>query len=236
VKALLLAGGLGTRLRPLTGTLPKCLVPIHGRPLLGYWFDLLFSAGIERALVNTHYLPDPVRRFAAASPWRERIDLAHEADLLGTGGTILANRDYFGDAPFLVAHADNLTQFDVEAFLARHRGRPAGCELTMMTFATDAPRSCGIVTETAEGVVTGFHEKVADPPGNRANAAVYVFEPSVLAFLAAMRKPVIDLSTEVIPHFTGRICTFFNDAYHRDIGTLESLAKAEAEFPRRLRP
>lgn len=230
MKALLLAGGLGTRLRPLTDTIPKCLVPIHGKPLLGYWFDLLFPAGIGNALVNTHYLPDPVRRFVAGSPWRSRIELTHEETLLGTGGTILANRAFFEDGPFMVVHADNLTRFDVGAFIARHRDRPAGCEITMMTFATDAPQSCGIVSENAEGVITGFYEKVADPPGNHANAAVYIFEPSVIGFLAALGKPAIDLSTEIIPHYVGRMCGFLNDDYHRDIGTPESLAKAEAEF------
>lgn len=230
MKALLLAGGLGTRLRPLTDMIPKCLVPIHGKPLLGYWFDLLFPAGVDKALVNTHYLQEPVRRFVAGSPWQPRISLAHEDELLGTGGTILANRAFFADGPFMVAHADNLTRFDVSAFIARHAGRPAGCEITMMTFATDAPQSCGIVAETPEGMVTGFYEKVANPPGNRANAAVYIFEPSVVDFLDSLGKPVIDLSTEVIPHYVGRIQSFFNNDYHRDIGTPESLAKAEAEF------
>ncbi len=230
MKALLLAGGLGTRLRPLTDTVPKCLVHIHGKPLLGYWFDLLFPAGVDAALVNTHYLPDPVRRFVAESPWRPRVTLAHEDELLGTGGTILANRAFFEGGPFMVVHADNLTRFDVAAFLARHAGRPAGCEITMMTFATDAPQSCGIVEETDEGVVIGFHEKVANPPGNRANAAVYIFEPSMIDVLAGLGKPAIDLSTEVIPRHVGRIFSFFNDDYHRDIGTPESLAKAEAEF------
>lgn len=230
MKALLLAGGLGTRLRPLTDTIPKCLVPIHGKPLLGYWFDLLFPAGIDHALVNTHYLPDPVRRFVAGSPWRSRIELVHETDLLGTGGTILANRAYFEDGPFMVVHADNLTRFDAGAFLDRHANRPAGCEITMMTFATDAPQSCGIVAEDDRGIITGFFEKVANPPGNHANAAVYIFEPSVIDYLAALGKPVIDLSTEVIPAYVGRMCGYLNDDYHRDIGTPESLAKAEAEF------
>ena len=100
----------------------------------------------------------------------------------------------------------------------------------MMTFDTDAPQSCGIVEEQA-GVVVAFHEKVANPPGTRANAAVYIFEPEVLDFLASLGKPVIDLSTEVLPHFLGRIHTFHNTWYHRDIGTLASLALAEREFP-----
>lgn len=230
MRALLLAAGLGTRLRPITDHIPKCLVPVHGKPLLEYWLDLLLPNGIDRVLLNTHYLPDEVRSYVRGSRWRDRVTLVHEDELLGTGGTVLRNRNFFENAPFLVAHADNLTRFDVRAFLARHQQRPAGTEITMMTFETDAPRSCGIVEEDARGVVTAFHEKVDNPPGNHANAAVYVFEPGVLDFLDSLGKKVIDLSTEVMPHFMGRICTFHNHGYHRDIGNPESLRLAEIEF------
>ena len=230
MRALLLAAGLGTRLRPLTDRVPKCLVPVRGRPLLDYWLELLLGKGIERVIVNTHHLPDAVRAFVAESPWRDRIDLVHEDVLLGTGGTVLRNRARLGDRAFLVAHADNLTRFDVKAFLRRHDDRPAGAAITMMTFDTDAPQTCGIVEADASGLVRAFHEKVPNPPGTRANAAVYIFEPEIVDFLERTGKQVIDLSTEVIPHFLGRICTFHNTGYHRDIGTPESLRKAEAEF------
>lgn len=230
MRGLLLAAGLGTRLRPFTDRIPKCLVPIRGRPLLEYWLELLLDDAIEKVLVNTHHLPEAVREFVSESPWRDRITLVHEEVLLGTGGTILRNRDFFCGQPFLVAHADNLTRFDVTAFLHRHAHRPGGTVMTMMTFDTDSPQSCGIVEEDDRGVVIGFHEKVRQPPGNRANGAVYVFEPDILDFLDSVKKDVIDLSTEVIPHFIGRICTYHNSVYHRDIGTLESLRRAEAEF------
>jgi mannose-1-phosphate guanylyltransferase len=230
LRALLLAGGLGTRLRPLTDRIPKCLVSIHGKPLLGYWLDLLLRDGVDAVLVNTHYLPDAVRAFVAASPWHSHISLVHEESLLGTGGTVLRNRDFFKNDAFIVAHADNLTRFDLTAFIERHWRRPAAAELTMMTFETDDPRNCGIVEENERGIVTAFYEKVTDPPGNRANAAVYIFEPSVVEFLAALGKETIDLSTEVIPRYLGRMCTFHNPDYHRDIGTPQSLAKAEQEF------
>ena len=233
MRALLLAAGLGTRLRPLTDHIPKCLVPIHGKPLLEYWLDPLFEGGIERVLVNTHYLPEAVCQFVADCKWREKMSLVHENMLLGTGGTILRNRQFFGGNAFLVAHADNLTQFDVKAFMERHRNRPKDVEITMMTFATDSPRSCGIVEEDERGVVIAFHEKAPSPPGNTANAAVYIFEPAVVAFLESSGREVIDLSTEVIPHFMGRIITFHNSDYHRDIGTLESLRQAQVEFRRR---
>jgi len=232
LKALLLAAGLGTRLRPLTDTVPKCLVPIHGKPLLEYWLDLLFGAGIEAAVVNTHYLPDQVQAFVARSRWKDRIALVHEENLLGTGGTVLSNRGFFADSAFLVAHADNLTRFDVRAFIERHMHRPKGVAITMMTFDTDAPQSCGIVVEDAVGIVREFHEKVAKPPGRHANAAVYILEPEVSEILKTMGRTVIDLSTEVLPQFIGRICTYHNRLYHRDIGTLESLGRAEIEYAR----
>jgi mannose-1-phosphate guanylyltransferase len=127
MRALLLSAGLGTRLRPLTLRVPKCLVPIHGKPLLDYWLEHLFAAATERVLINTHWLPEVVREHVARSPWRDRIDLVHEDKLLGTAGTVLANREWLGDRPFLLAHADNLTDFDLGEFRARHSARPPGC-------------------------------------------------------------------------------------------------------------
>lgn len=231
MKALLLAAGLGTRLRPLTETVPKCLVPIRQKPLIDYWFELLLDTGaIERILVNTHWLSDKVRTHVAASRWRDKVDLVHEDDLLGTGGTVLANSAWLAPGPFLVAHADNLTNFDALEFIAAHKARPAGTDITMMTFVTDDPSSCGIVETDSRGVVTAFHEKVANPPGNLANAAVYIFEPAVVAFMKGLNRPVVDLSTEVILKFVDRIWAFRQPVYNRDIGTMQSLERAEREF------
>lgn len=231
MKALLLAAGLGTRLRPITDSVPKCLVPIRGRPLLGYWFDLLLEGGIDRILVNTHYHADAVETFIAGSRWRERVTTVYEPSLLGTGGTVLRNRAWFGRPPFMVVHADNLSRFPVAEFIGAHRRRPAGAAMTMMTFDTDAPQTCGIVEVDPSGLVRRFHEKVANPPGRRANGAVYIFEQEVVDFLAGLERETIDLSTDVLPVFIGRIATYHNAVYHRDIGTLESLRKAEAEYP-----
>jgi mannose-1-phosphate guanylyltransferase len=230
VRVLLLAAGFGTRLRPLTDHIPKCLVPIHGKPLLTYWLDSLLRCDVERVLINTHYLPDAVRAFVSASPWHEKIRLVHEPELLGTGGTVLRNRDFFAGKPLMVAHADNLTRFDVQAFFDAHANRPAGVEITMMSFDTDAPETCGIVEQDEHGIVIKFHEKSTSPPGVRANAAVYIFEPSIIDFMASLNREVIDLSLEVIPHYLGRIHCFHNGDYHRDIGTPESLRLAELEF------
>jgi mannose-1-phosphate guanylyltransferase len=229
LRALLLAAGLGTRLRPMTLTVPKCLVPIRGKPLLDYWLEHLFSAGIERVLINTHWLADAVRHHVAMSPFRDRIDLVHETTLLGTGGTVLANRKWYGDESILVAHADNLTNFDVSHLMAAHRDRPVGCSFSMLTFRTDVPRTCGILELGADGIVVGFHEKVENPPGNLANAAVYILEPEVVAFICSLGRSVIDLSTDVIPHLVRKIYAVEATGYHRDIGSAESLRLAEHE-------
>jgi mannose-1-phosphate guanylyltransferase len=235
MRALLLAAGLGNRLRPITATVPKCLVEIDGRPLLDYWLELLFAADIERVLINTHWLSGQVTAYVAASRWASRVDLVHEHKLLGTGGTIVANRRWFLDQPFLLAHADNLTDFDVAGLIAAHRARPPGHVITMLGFRTDDPHSCGILALDDRDTVVAFHEKVPRPPGNLANAAVYIFEPAVIDAIAGRRRSVVDLSTEIIPDFVGRILCVETEGYHRDIGTPESLRRACSEFGRMTR-
>jgi len=233
MRALLLAAGIGSRLRPLTNTTPKCLVRVHDRPLLDYWLDLVFEGGIERALLNTHWLADQVREHVTGSAWRSRIDLVHEEELLGTGGTVLANRDWVQGGAFLLAHADNLTDFDVPGLIAAHRNRPKGHVMTMLGFRTDDPSSCGILELDQQNTVLAFHEKVKNPPGNLANGAVYIFEPSIIDDIAKLGKRVVDLSTEVIPRYIGRILCVETDGYHRDIGSPESLRRAHSEFKQR---
>ncbi len=229
-RALLLAGGFGTRLRPLTNTIPKCLVPIKGKPLLGYWLDRLLGSGVERVLVNTHYLPQPVRDFCAQSPWESRIDMVHEEELLGTAGTLRHNEAYFrGQGPFFMGHADNLSVYDPAAFMATHASRPEGCLGTMMTFLADRPQDCGIVQLDETGVVKNVFEKVANPPGRLANAAVFLLEEGVLDWVCA-HPEASDFCRDVVPPLAGKWFTFFNDTFHRDIGSPEALAKAEADF------
>jgi mannose-1-phosphate guanylyltransferase len=143
---------------------------------------------------------------------------------------VLANRGWFGSEPFLVAHADNLTDVDVAALIAAHRNRPPGCVMTMLAFRTDDPTSCGILELDRQNQVVAFHEKVKDPPGNLANGAVYIFEPEVIDDIARLGKVVVDLSTEVIPGYLGRIFCVETAGYHRDIGNAESLRRAHFEF------
>jgi mannose-1-phosphate guanylyltransferase len=131
----------------------------------------------------------------------------------------------------MLVHADNLSSFDARAFVQRYEQRADGVDMTMMTFSTTEPQACGIVELDKRGIVRAFHEKIKNPPGNLANAAIYILSPSVMDFLAGLGKEIIDFSTEVLPHFMGRINVFHNDVYHRDIGTLESLSIAQNEYP-----
>ena len=226
MRALLLAAGLGTRLRPLTDTIPKCLVPIKGEPLLGIWLKCLTQSGIGPILVNTHYLEGQVEAFVAASPYRDEVTVVNELQLLGTAGTLIENIDFFQGEDGLLIHADNYCQADFTAFQQAHRNRPPECLMTMMTFRTDTPSSCGIVEVNERGVVIGFHEKVATPPGNLANGAVYILSTKLLHRLNSDFRAATDFSTEVLPRFVGRIFNYETIEVFLDVGTPETYVKA----------
>ncbi|MEN4045790.1 nucleotidyltransferase family protein [Sulfurimonas sp. NWX367] len=230
MKALLLAGGLGTRLRPVTDFIPKCLVPVHGKPLLDYWLENLSAAGVDEFLINTSYLAEQVLAWKEKSSFCEQITLVHEEQLLNTGGTLLQNQNFFDEEAFFLIHADNLSFCDFQAFVNAHKTRPKICEITMMTFKTDTPSSCGIVELDEKEIVQHFFEKVENPPSNLANGAVYICEPTLFPFLKSLHKKNIDFSLDVLPHFMGKIYTYENRVYHRDIGTVESYALAQIEY------
>ena len=233
MKAVLLAAGIGSRLRPITNSIPKCMVPIKGRPLLDYWMEILgANKEITKIIINTHYLPDSVREYAFKSQYLKKIELIHEESLLGTAGTLQAVMKKIVNDEVLVAHADNLTLFTLSEFVHTLRNRPPGCIATMMTFETDNPESCGIVKLDKQGVVKEFYEKVKNPPGNLANGAVFIFSPEALSIIKSLEKSgVKEISIDVLPKLIGRINTFHNTIYHRDIGSPRSLGEAEIEFP-----
>lgn len=219
MRALLLAAGLGTRLRPLTNNIPKCLIPIKGQPLLGIWLERLTQAGIGPFLINTHYLADQVEAFVEASYYRSQITLVNELELHGTAGTLLANLHFFQEEDGLLIHADNYCMADLKAFQQAHANRPPECLITMMTFRTADPSSCGIVELNERGVVTGFHEKVSKPPGNLANGAVYILSAQLLKILSTDLHAVEDFSNEVLNHFVGQIYSYETSEIFLDIGT-----------------
>jgi len=226
MRAILLAAGLGTRLRPLTDTIPKCLVPIKGRALLGVWLDRLSQVGVGPFLINTHYLPEQVQAFVASSPYRDKITLSHEKELLGTAGTLIANLQFFEGKDGILIHADNYCLTDFEGFIQAHSKRPSCCLMTMMTFRSDNPQSCGIVELDGRGIVMGFHEKIENPPGNLANGAVYLLSAELLKLLDTKLNSVTDFSTQVLQHLIGRIYTYESREFFIDIGTPEAYRRA----------
>ena len=229
MKALLLAAGLGTRLQPLTHDIPKCLVEIGGQPLLGHWLDTLFESGIDSILVNLHHHSEKVKKYVEARRDRSSIQLVYEKQLLGTAGTVRANCEFFDGEAGLVLHADNFCTANISKFICAHEGRPKEAALTMMTFVSDDPRTCGIVGVDEKGVVREFHEKVLNPPGNIANAAIYVFEETVIRFISESKEGELrDLSTDVIPRYLGRIYTAPADGVVIDVGTLANLERAKS--------
>lgn len=229
MKALLLAAGYGTRLRPLSELLPKCLMPVQGKILMDYWFCQLDLAGVSSYIVNTHYMASTIDAYLARHPQRERITVSHEEALLNTGGTLLDNRKLLDNDAFMLVHADNLCVCDFRAFIHAHDSRPDGTVMTMMTFDAHNPSECGVLGIDHHGVVQSFHEKVEDPPGCLANGAVYIIEPELFDYLEKIGKREIDFSREVIPAFMGRINTYHNSVYHRDIGTVHSLLQAQVD-------
>jgi len=227
VSAFLLSAGLGSRLAPLTECWPKCMMPIGGRPLLEYWLCTLYRSGIREVLVNTCSHSEKVNHFLSRNRFSGWVASTYEPKLLGTAGSLIENADVFIDSKVILIHADNWCQCDFQLFLEFHNQcRPEETDITMMTFRTVSPSTCGIVEIDGKGIVQGFHEKVSRPPGNLANGAVYILEPVVLDWLLD-RRDIKDFSTEVLPHFVGKISTWENVGIHRDIGTLNSLFAAQ---------
>ena len=226
VKALLLAAGYGTRLRPLTDNTPKCLVPIDGRALLDIWLERLSSAGVGPFLVNTHYLSKKVRDHIKSSIYKKIVTVTYEAQLLGTAGTVISQIAFFEGQDGLLIHADNYCLADFDQFLKAHYSRPKNCLMTMMTFRTDTPSTCGILELDKHGVVIGLHEKVKNPPGNLANGAIYILSAELLHILTTEWRDAKDFSTDVLSRLIGRIYTYETNEFFMDIGTPESYKQA----------
>ena len=125
IRSLLLAAGLGTRLRPITLELPKCLVRIGKEPLLENWINKLENIKVEKILINTHYMPEKIDLFLDKKyKNKKKIIKFHENQLLGTAGTLIANRDFFYDSIGIMIHADNFTYMDLKDLIQAHNTKP----------------------------------------------------------------------------------------------------------------
>ena len=229
VKALLLSAGLGTRLRPLTLKTPKCLLKVGNKTILERWIKTLEKLGCESAIINTHYLSNKVEEFIKENHknWQIDLEIKYEKKLLGTAGTLIRNKNYFKDATCLMLHTDNATKVNLKPMLEFHKKRNKDSIITMLTFKTDHPESCGIVNIDEYGIINSFEEKVKNPKGNIANGAIYLFDNELFDNLNQYESMPIDFSTEVIPKLIGRIQTWHTDEKFIDIGTPETYNSAQ---------
>lgn len=205
-------------------------MPIGGRPLLEYWLSFIKSISCEIVLINSHYREYDVNDFLNRECFKNWVIMSHEEKLLGTAGSLIKNANFLNDSVILLIHADNWANIDLNGFTDFHfNHRNKNCCISMMTFETDNPKNCGIVQLDEEGIVLAFHEKQLNPPGNIANAAVYLLEPEVLNWLI-LNPWISDFSTEVIPNYIGKIATWEHKGFYRDIGTPEMLKIAQMDF------
>ena len=228
MKAFLLAAGVGSRLRPITDVTPKCMLAIDGRPLLDLWLDEFGRAGVDEVLVNLHHLPDVVSRHVAARAAAPVVRTVLEPELLGSAGTLLANRDWVrGEELFLACYADNLTDFDLQSLVKAHREhRPVA---TLTAFHSPNPSAGGVLEVDADGRVTGFVEKPAEPVSDLVNAGMYAFHPCVLDEIDGV--PPQDIGYQLLPRLVGRARAVPVDGYFRDIGTVDAYRAAREEWP-----
>jgi len=223
VRAILLAAGLGTRLRPLTDSIPKCLVPIKGKPLLDIWCESLLNAGVEKILVNLHYKSEVVEDHLGRSKFAASIVTVFEPVLLGTAGTLIKNRDFFSGDDGILLHADNYSEASISELIEAHQNRPKSCELTMLAFRTTTPETCGVLKVDSSSVLQAMHEKSKQEHGNLANAAFYVLSRRLIGEL----KNETDFSTQVIPKYFGKALVVETGETFIDIGNQESYARAQ---------
>ncbi|MDA1349376.1 MAG: nucleotidyltransferase family protein [Chloroflexi bacterium] len=229
--ALVLAGGLGTRLRPLTDDTPKCLLPVGEDVLLGRWLSALEQAGVDEVVVNTHHLADVVRPFLlrASSKGRMCVAESHEPDLLGSAGTLSANRSLAdGKEAVVVLYADNVSDVDLRQMLSRHKEQIL--PVSMLLFHAVDPNACGIAVVDEVGRVVAFEEKPKHPTSDLANAGVYVFDAD--AYREAADLGGKDIGFDVLPNFVGRMYGIVHNGYHVDVGTPEALALVRLDAAR----
>lgn len=230
MKAFLLAAGVGSRLRPLTDTTPKCMLPVGGRPMLDIWLDALTTADVDEVLVNLHHLPEVVRNHLAARPGPPDVRMCYEPELLGSAGTLAANRKWVADEDFfLTCYADNLTDFDLRSLIKGHRENRAVA--TIGVFHSANPAAGGVVETDAAGTVTGFTEKPENPVSDLVNAGVYAFTPELIDEIDG--PPPKDIGYDLLPKLVGRAKAMLIDGYFLDIGTPDAYRRACEEWPAR---
>jgi mannose-1-phosphate guanylyltransferase len=216
---MVLAAGLGTRLRPLTYEITKPMVPVLDRPVMGHIVDLLDEHGFEEVIANLHYFPDSIKRY-----FGERLSYRVEEELLGTAGGVRACADFFGSDAFVVISGDALTDIDLGAFAARHR--KAGGIATLAVKKVSDTREYGVVLHDRDGRITGFQEKPSpeEALSDLGNCGIYIFEPEIFDYFP--ERPFVDWAQDVFPTLLANDVPFHIHEvreYWNDVGSLGEL-------------
>jgi len=225
MQALVLAGGEGTRLRPLTLTTPKPVIPLAGRPFLTFMLDWLARHGVDEAVLALGYRAADVEEVLGHDEHGMRLRYLVEKEPLGTAGPLrLAYDEGMLDGRVLVVNGDCLTDFDLTAMVHQHEATAAAGTLALA--AVEDTSSYGVVPTSDSGEVEAFLEKQPGPaPSNRINAGTYVLEQSVIEMIPSGRA--VSIEREVFPELTGRGLYGFNfDDYWIDIGTPDRYLEA----------
>jgi mannose-1-phosphate guanylyltransferase len=219
MRAMVLAAGLGTRLRPLTYEITKPMVPVLDRPVMEHILDLLDKHSFEQVIANLHYFPDSIREHFGA-----RLEYRYEPELLGTAGGVRGCADFFGEEPFLVISGDALTDIDLGALAARHRD--SGGVATLAVKKVADTREFGVVLHDREGRITGFQEKPAadEALSDLGNCGIYVFDPKIFDYFP--ERPFVDWAQDVFPVLLENDVPFHIHEireYWNDVGSLSEL-------------
>lgn len=225
MKAILLSAGYGTRLRPLTDSLPKCLLPINGKPLLFHWLDLLEKENVTDVLVTTHHLAEKVENSIKERKNKINISFIYEPELLGSAGAIFANKEYFKkEENFLLIYSDNLTNESLTDIIEFHKKRNS--IFTTFVYETDKPKEKGIFEyDINTGKVISFEEKPLYPKSNYANAGIGVLNKKIFDYYSNVVP--LDFGKNIMPLITDKMYIMKTNKFIIDIGSIEDYKKAQ---------
>jgi mannose-1-phosphate guanylyltransferase len=236
VDAVILVGGQGTRLRPLTLSAPKPMLPIAGLPFLTHLLSRIADAGIEHVVLGTSYKAAVFEsEFGDGSKLGLQIDYVVEDEPLGTGGGIANVSEKLRHDTVLVFNGDVLSGADLGALLGCHENN--GADVTLHLVRVGDPRAFGCVPTDSAGTVTAFLEKTQDPPTDQINAGCYVFKREVIERIPKGRA--LSVEREVFPGLLSdglRVCGYVDSTYWRDMGTPEDFVRGSADLVRGIAP
>jgi mannose-1-phosphate guanylyltransferase/phosphomannomutase len=228
MKAVIIAGGLGTRLRPLTYNLPKPIVPLANRPFVVHQIEHLIKHGVDEIILNLHYLSSEIKKVLDdGKAWGIKIHYSLEESPLGTAGAVKNAEKYFDKGPMIIFNGDILTDINITKVVNYHREKQALVTLTLTE--VDDPTPFGLVLTDKEGRVTKFIEKPAWEmvTARTINAGIYVVNPEI--FNEVPRDKEYSFERQLYPSLLERgapIFGYLSDAYWIDIGNPQKYKEA----------